>query len=69
MHGLDRIEDELARQGARLDELRTMVDLVGQYVDHVHADVVGVREQLRLYNPKCYEAAADETPAPAPKEE
>lgn len=69
METLNRIEDELARQGARLDELRELVNLVGQYIDHVHADVIGVREQMRLYNPKCYEPAADETPAPAPKEE
>jgi hypothetical protein len=65
MDVIDRIEDELARQGARLDELRELIDLVGRYLDHVHDDVIGVREQMRLYNPKCYEAATDETPAPA----
>jgi len=68
MSTLDRIEDELARQGARLAELHDLVDLVGRYIDHVHDDVTGVREQLRLYNPKCYEPAADETPAPAKEE-
>lgn len=69
MSTLDRIEDELARQGARLAELRDLINLVGQYVDHVHDDVIGVREQLRLYNPKCYDTVADETPAPAQEEE
>jgi hypothetical protein len=54
MNQAERIEDEQARQGARLDELRGWLAELGVLLVHVHADLVGLREHWRLYDPACY---------------
>lgn len=68
MSAMDRIEDELARQGALLEELSATLTLLESNLDHLHTDLVAIRGRMRLYNPLCH-PATDQEPAPTHEEE
>jgi hypothetical protein len=46
------------RSAALLDQLRAEVTRMGANFDHLHADVVALREAARVPRPECYADAA-----------